>query len=321
MHTKISMLVTFLLLFQIGLCQSNDRNELKKFEMEFDKILLDLDSVITNSKEQNETLASHYKFVKKKIANKELPIVYDPALNDDFFGSATFNISVNDTKNISLSYGNFVVDKYKKFPTLVYAIIINTFQSAYDYYNNQQLFLIGMRNPIEKTFFEVDAMTVESIFINVYLKNHPTLGRLEKYLISDLPNGLYGSAMIFKETDLGLLHQMDELKSKNGSSDNLLKEFNKIGTDLISSVTFNADNWTNYRSLISLKTYLFYGSQVIFDIVHLKNGISADLFKLENYPDNLKTINQIQQIFKDNSRFLSYHQDVLKAFGDYYKND
>lgn len=320
MITKISMLTTFLLIFHIGLCQSNDRNDIKNFEIEFNKILLNLDSVITNSKNQHETLVSHYNFIKNKIYNKELPIVYDSTLNYDFFGCASFNIAVNDTKDVTISYGQFVVDKYKNYPALIYAIIINTFQSAYDYYNNQDLFLISTKNHIEKTYFEIDAMTLEAIFLSVYMKSYPKLGYLEKYLIADLSNNLSGSAVLFKKTDLELLHKIDNLKSENKSADKLLKEFNNIGKDLVTSVTFNSDSkWVNYCSIITLKTYIFYSQQVIYDIVHLKNGISEELFKLDEYPDNLKTINQIQKIIQDNNSFLSYHQETLKMYGDYYK--
>ncbi len=320
MMTKISMLTTLLFIFQIGICQSNDRNNLKNFEIEFNKIILNLDSVISNSKNQNETLVSHYNFIKSKIYNKELSIVYDSTLNYDFFGCASFNIALDNPKHVTISYGQFVVDKYKNYPALIYAIIINTFQSAYDYYNNQDLFLISTKNQIEKTYFEIDAMTLEAIFLNVYMKSYPKLGYLEKYLIADLSNNLSGSSVLFNKTDLELLHRIDNLKSEKKSADRLLMEFNTIGKELVTSVTFNSDSkWVNYCSIITLKTYVFYSMQVIFDIVHLKNGVSADLFKLDDYPDNLKTINQIQKIINDNNSFLSYYQETLKMYGDYYK--
>lgn len=88
MLAKTLMLTFFLLISYIGLCQSNDMSDVKNFEVEFNKILLDLDSVIINSKNQNETLVSHYDFIKSKIHNKESPIVYDSTLNYNFFGCA-----------------------------------------------------------------------------------------------------------------------------------------------------------------------------------------------------------------------------------------
>lgn len=320
MITRISLLITLLLVFHLGFSQSGDKNDIKKFEIELNKILSNLDSVISNSNNQHETVVSHYNFIKSKIYNKELPIVYDSTLNYDFFGCASFNIAIDNSNDVTISYGQFVVDKYKNYPALVYAIIINTFQSAYDYYNNQDLFKISTKNQIEKTYFEIDAMTLEAIFLSVYMKSHSKLGYLEKYLIADLANNLSGSAVLFKKTDLELLHKIDNLKSEDKSADKLLKEFNIIGKDLLKKETFNSESkWVNYCSVITLKTYVFYSQQVIFDIVHLKKGVSEESFKLDNYPENMETIKQIQNVINDNSSFLTYHQETLKMYGDYYK--
>jgi len=320
MITRISLVITLLFIIHFGFGQSTGKNDIKKFEIELNKILSNLDSIIVNSKNQNETVVNHYNYIKQKIYNKELPIEFDSTLTYDFFGCASFNIAVDNHKDVSISYGKFIVDKNKDYPALIYAIIINTFQSAYDYYNNQDLFLISTSNHIEKTYFEIDAMTLEAIFLNVYMKGTTKLGYLEKYLIADLPNNLSGSSILFKKTDLELLHKMDNLKTQDKNAEKLLKEFNNIGMDLIKNVTFNSDSkWVNYCSIITLKTYIYYSQQVIFDIVHLKNRVSADLFKLENYPENLKTINQIQKIINDNNGSLSYHLETLKMYGDYYK--
>ncbi len=320
MIKKISILTSFMLLFHITLCLSNDKSDINNFQIEFNKILLDLDSVINNSKIQNETLVNHYNFIKNKIYNKELPIVYDSTLNYDFFGCASFNIAVNDTKDVTISLGQFVVDKYQNHPALIYAIIIHTFQNAYDYYNNQDLFIISTENPIEKTYFEIDALTLEALFLYVYMKDYPNLGYLEMLLITDLTNNLRSSIILFKKTDLTLLHKIDNLKSENKSTKKLLKEFNNIGRYLIKNIVLDSENeWDNYCSIITLKTYVFYSQQVIFDIVNLKNNVSTDLFKLDDYPNNLKTINKIQKIINANNSLLNYHEETLEMYGDYYK--
>ena len=67
----------------------------------------------------------------------------------------------------------------------------------------------------------MDAMTLEAIFLHVYMKSHPNLGYFEKYLMADLQNNLYGSATLFKKTDLKLLHQIDKLKSEDKNAEKL----------------------------------------------------------------------------------------------------
>ena len=254
------------------------------------------------------------------IYNKELAIKYDSTLNNDFFGCAGFNVAIDNTNDIHLSFGQYVVDKYPKYPALVHAIIINTFQSAYDYYNNQSLFLISIKNPIEKTYFKIDALTLEGLFLKVYMKDSPNkLGYFEKLLIADLSNNLNSVSTLFEETDLDLLHKIDMIKSEKLNATKSLKKFNDIGTEILKSVDFKSDSkWKNYCSVITLKTYIYYSRQVVFDIVHIKDGVTETSFKMEDYPENFTTIKKLQDVIKDNSGFLSYYSETLKLYGDFY---
>lgn len=312
----------FLSLLMITCISGNARSSSRlDFEIKFNIILNSLDSVIDNSENQHETLVEHYTFIKDKIYDNSLTVEFDSTLNYDFFGCGGFNVSKDDPGDVSLSYGQYVADIYDHYPTLAYAILINTFQSAYDYYNNKELFLISMSNEIEQTFFKMDALMLEAIFLYVYMKDSPKLGYVEKYLISDLQQGMNGSATLFLKTDLELLHTINNLSSEERSSKILLKEYKKIGDDLLKNISFESDNkWTNYCSIITLKTYIFYSKQVIFDIVHLKDGISQDMFDIKNYSDNFDTITKIQNVIKSNSSFLKFHNETMKMYSDSYTN-
>lgn len=137
------------------------------FEMTFNRIMGDLDSVISNSKNQNETVVSHYRFVRDKIYKGELSVVFDKSLTYDFFGCAAFSFASDNSGEAFLTFGPFVVDKYEKYPVLTYGILIHTFQSAYDYYTNRKSFLVAVDNQIEKVYFEMDAIMLEALFLNV----------------------------------------------------------------------------------------------------------------------------------------------------------
>ena len=297
-----------------------NETEKTKLENKFNKILENLDSVILNSKDQQATVVKNYNFVKDMIVNRELSIAFDSTLNYDFYGCGSFGFSEKDPQKGQLSFGTFIIDKFVKYPALTYAVIINTFQNAYDFYNNKELFLISTNNPIEKTYFETDAMSLEAMFLNVYMKDSHQLGFMEKYLIADLKNGMDGSAILFCKTDLNLLHSMDNIRSGEKSESTLLKEFRSMGKDLLKTASFNSDSkWVNYCSIIKLKTYVFYSQQVIFDIVNLKSGVSQTSFKAENYPENMETIKQVQKVIGDHKECLNYHQETLKMLGDSYK--
>lgn len=318
MNFRISFLTLFALIIFTFSIKADTKHDIEKFEKIFNLILHDLDSIISNSENQHEIVQQHFEFVKNKVYNGKLGVVYDTTLNYDFYGCSAFNVSLDDNSNVNLSFGNYIIDKYKDHPSLVYAIIINSFQNAYDYYNNK-LFMISSSNEIEKTYFETDALTLEAIFLFVYMKNFKGLGYLEKYLMADLQNNMAGSVTLFKKTDLDLLHRMDNLKSLDKSSEKLLKEFDKIGKELIKTTTFDSESdWGNYCNIVTLKTYIYYSEQVIFDIVYAKDNINLESFSIENYPKNMETINEIKEIIGANSDYLKYHNETMQLYSNYY---
>jgi len=294
--------------------------DIKSVEITFNRILNGLDSIFTNSTVHNQTVEQHFKFVKDKITKGELEISYDSTLNNDFYGCASFNVSKENNQKVDISIGKFVIENHKNYPALVYAIMISAFQNSYDYFNNNELFIISLKNPIERLYFETDALMLEAMFLDTYMKNNTTLGYVEKYFIADLPQNLNGSTTLFRQTNLNLLHEIDALKSKDKSASALLKEFNEIGKDLINTIKLdNKSRWVNYCSIITLRTYVYYSKQVIFDILFSKNDINQDTFKLDDYPENLATINNIQKIIDEHKDMLAYHQETMKLFADSYK--
>jgi len=247
MKTRILLLYLFLPIIAPSNLFAQKNHDLKSFENGFNKILHNLDSIISNSQNQNIFVKQHFDFVKSKILNNELPVVYDTNLTYDFVGCSSFGVSREDNKKISISLGPYFLDKYKNYPILIYAILINAFQLGYDYYNNQELFLISLDNHIERLYFEIDAITLEALFLNTYFKDKNSLGYLEKYLIADLQNDMNSSATLFYKTDLTLLHKLDNLKSKDEGSKKILKEFENIGNDLLKNSSFkDKSDWDKY---------------------------------------------------------------------------
>jgi len=319
MKLKILFLSLIVIIIQQKVLGINNAT-IADFNIKINQIFVDLDSVITNSPQQNKTVQQHFEFVKEKIKSGDLVVGFDSTLEYDFFGCSSFNVSKDPNPHIDMTFGEFVIDKYSKYPNLIYAIVIHTFQYAYDYYNNQSLFMIGTENPIENVFFKMDAIAIEALFLKTYTSSNSNLGLFEKYLLVDLNNGLQSSPTFFLKTDILLLHSMDDLKSKKGSSKSLLNEFKKIGATLIKSSTFeNKSDWENYCTLVSLRTYVYYSRQVIFDIVCAKDGVSRDSFDYERYSDNLSIIDKIQQMIELNKNFYGIRDKIMNAYGDSYK--
>lgn len=307
------------LIAQVSISATNN-SVIVDFNLKMNQIFNDLDSVLSNSPQKDQTVQQHFEFVKDKIKSGDLVVAYDSTLEDNFLGCSSFNVSNDSNSKIDMTFGKFVIDNYSKYPNLVYAIVIHTFQYAFDYYNNQSLFLIGLENPIENVYFKVDAITIEALFLKTYISDNSNLGPLEKYLIIDFNNGLQSSPSLFLKTDIMLLHLMDDLKSKKGTSKSLLKEFKKIGSTLIKNSTFeNKSDWDNYCTLVSLRTYVYFSRQVIFDIVCAKDGVNGESFDYKLYSDNNITIEKIQQMIELNKKYYNMHENVMSSYGDKYK--
>lgn len=313
--------VLFLLLLISVRVSASESLSLTTLSDSFNRILNGLDSVLNSGTSQYPKVKEHYDFVKHKLQSGELTLVYDSTLNNDFQGCSSFNMNEKDHSKVTLSFGRFLSEKYASYPFLCYAIVISTFQSAYDFYNNQELFQISLDNPIEKTFFEMDAIAMECMFLSSYAKGSKQLGPVEKLLIFDLQHGLETSSILFFKTDLTLLHRMDDLKSTDKSGKELLHEFDKIGKELIDNIKFDGNEWKNYSSAVTLRTYIYYSRQVIYDIVHAKNGVDISSFDPNSYKDNQKTIAKLQSIIGQHSACFDYQANVLKKYGDAYRNN
>lgn len=301
----------------VGIEKSTNTDYNKKIN----NIFINLDSVISNSQHKDRTVEEHFRFVYKKIKDGDLVVRFDSNLVYDFFGCSSFNVSKGANHDIEMIFGNYIIDKYLKYPYLVYAIVVHTFQYAYDYYNNQSLFMISTENQIESIFFKMDAITIEAMFLKAYSSYNKNLGPFENLIIDDFSNGLPSSSALFLKTDIHLLHEMDALKSKSGTSKSLLDEYMNMGETLIKNFKLeNKSEWEKYCALITLRTYVYYSKQVVFDIVYAKDGITQESFNFDRYSDIRTTIDRIINIIELNEELYNVKDKILKAYSDKYKN-
>jgi hypothetical protein len=299
--------------------ESKNQAEVRQNHLElvlFNNILKDLDSIIGNSSNKNITLEKNFKFILKQIQEKKVTIIYDTSLNYSFRGCAAASYVDGDTSNYRLSFGNYVIDKYNYFPFLIQGIIIHEFQHLNDLFLNKNQMVVSENNPIEKTYFEMDALYQESQFIKTYVGKRKNLSPIEGYLLAD--ENLLGTAILFQEVDLELLHSMDDIKAKKVSFEEGENEFVEIGKRLQSSVSFSSDkdDWDNYTKAIKLKTYIYYSKQVLHDLLfNLANkSFSDEQLDVKTYPKFYKIVSEVQKSLEPNSHYLTYHDDLMKSY-------
>lgn len=305
------------LLLLIIICQISVFGVTQDIQLQFNRILRDLDSVIINSTDKHPIIERNYKFILDKIYQNEIVVTYDSTLSYSFLGCASANMI--DTLTYSFVFGKFVIDGYKYFPYLIQGIIIHEFQHLYDFYTNREMIEISKNNHIEKTYFEMDALTLEALFIKIYVGKRDNLSPIEMYLLRDIDNDLLGSATLFQKVDLELLHYIDAIKDKNITFLQGKKEYIEIGEKLLQTTNFSDNAWDNYCDVITLKTFTFYSRQVLHDLLFklANKSLSDSQLDLNDYPDVLQIVTKIQDVLKTNNQYFEYYDETMNMFDKY----
>ena len=316
MSYKKSILFLSIILFSQFLVAENID---KKTSDQFNLIFKNLSTILATPPKDDHLVAEHCNFIIEKIQSGEISIVFDSTLNQNFIGCASANYSKSH-KNIELSFGQYLVDAYPKYPLLVNCILVHEMQHLYDYFTNKQLFLIGLDNNIEKLYFEADALSLEALYVNLYLKDKFELGPFENYLLQDLNNGMTGSVLLYYKTDLTLLHKLDDIRSHNKSINKAINEFITIGQKLLDD-KFDNNPWNNYCKFIALRTYVFYSKQVLYDI-NCKIGdktCNPNIFESKIFPQAVEMVNKIKQYANENDSKVDFQKSYIDKLEKYYK--
>jgi len=313
------MRTVFLITALLISCRSQATSE-KSPDVTFNDVLNELDSLVHNTSPGNELIRTRFDYVLNKIKSREVVIVYDSLLKYSIDSCSSFGRK-KDSSAMFIGFGPFFVDLYPQNRSTAYAILIHEFQHAYDYYTNREGYEIGLTNPIEKEYFEVDAMALEAYFVRDYLKDYP-ISPSEQYLSENLSWGMQGAALFLTQTDLELLHEIDRIKDGPKDWQSSVNDFISIGKSITDTTVFSGNRpfWMNYMSLVRLVTYVWYGSQVSYDIVHFKDSRVNSLsdYSLANYPAVKSTILEAQNKMFANIKYLRFQDTVYANYNSYF---
>jgi len=258
-----------------------------------------------------------FNFTLEKIRKGEVSVIFDDTLNYGITGCASANIL--EDGSINIVYGSFVLDAYEVFPVLIEGIIVHEFQHVYDFLTKPELIEISRTNPIEKTYFEVDALTIEGIYFNTYRTESDEITPLERFFVGDAESGFWSLTAVFERADIQLLHQIDEVEKNVKSKDKAIQNYISIGREILDKIEFSDNNWNNYCNLVSLRTFSYYSKQVLFDILFAteRKELTADELELSNFPkvdsivsESLSLIDQYKDFFSN------YRTGIINSFNE-----
>jgi len=235
-------------------------------------IFNDLELIIKKSEIKNEYVENCFDLSLKSIINREIAVVYDSTLINSLYGCCSITTN-EDLSIVRLNIGKVIINNYEKHPSIIQAIIIHEFQHLYDLKTKPDLFIISLSNQIEKLYFDVDALVIEAMFLNDFIKPNHELSPFEKYLCSDLKNNMISASTLFEDADINLVHQIDALDVSDKEATVLISELTEIGSNLLKEYKINPDNsdWAKYCNYTTLSTFVKYYRQALYDIVNSKS--------------------------------------------------
>lgn len=292
-----------------GFCQNQNK-------LEIEEIISALNLYINSSVEKEPIIPERMNLFNKKLKNENIKLIYDNTL--DYGISGCTGLIFEEDSSIQLLYGDFLLDVYKTNPITAYSILIFNIQSIYDSYNNPILFRISFNNPIEKLFFQADALSIEILFLDKYVKNKSVFKAYEGYVF----NSFQGAMSVFYEGNLNLAHQIDDLsKVKNSSSEKQVELLTQLGIELFeqSQIKTKELNWPNYTKYVDLNTYHNLATQALYDIILIdKPKLKANEFNAYDYPEFIKINKQIKEHIDSNKNLLSYRRYIIESFNKEY---
>lgn len=306
----------WLLFLGFILCQSSSAQSDYRA---IDPLLDSMDVRIRNCETPEPNIAKAYEKVLSAINEGEIGLRYDSTLNYGFRQCAS--ASVLQSGMWVLSYGDFVLDLHNQFPLLAEAIIMHEFQHLYDGITKPDM-LRTKENPIENTYYELDGVFIEGLYISYYSLPKDRRSKLDRYFAYDLQNGMESIALIFTNVDITLLHQLDEVRSFAKSEAEAVELIAAQGDTIFSRLNRTDSEWLDFQHGIAALTYTSHIRQLVHDIKleFTKENLTDSEVALTLYPSIHDAFNKINKKMVDENYLgsdgllINYVNSLIEQF-------
>ena len=327
-NIQLLLFLTFLLL--LSSCNggnsninSNNDNRLNPFDKQkliqnkeqMELIIEELHSLFQNDNGREHIIKQTFFIAYDKFKLQDFSILINNKLEEDIFKCT--KLEYYPDQKVILNISPFLINLYKKRPSLVFSILIYDFWHISAYFTQTEYVLDTQNNPVEQYRSNMEAMYIQTLFIKDYmLVNEFKISEYENNLLLSLEdNNLAAASIYLYKLDMDLVYYLDDywLSVKNNSriSEAFLEEIRRLGSDLKNEVISDEDDNQKYYLLISMKTYYDF-IPVFLSYIHTYNSFSQEIIK----PDIPKEYPVINNYLLKIQAFLLEYNDFITEFYD-----
>ena len=279
------------------------------------RMLLDeIYSIIKNT--NNEYLIKAYNEPINQFNKNNLILKIDKNTSNSILGRASFSFNVNDDAKQYINIEEKVLRFYPENKSLIMAILMHEFKHASDYYKNKDYFKQIQESKVEQYLYEMDALYIESLFINECLKLDYKLSNFEKFFMnSNIEDNLQIVSVILTNTDKEMIYYFyaERLKcyneeiTKSEYLNLLLKYSDQILMNYKGNI--NTDDWDSFYFATQLQTYINFVPEFA-DSILTKDGLktcSDVISKLNKKLDEFRSM-----IESEMDNYKIYNDKIIK---------
>jgi len=208
---------------------------------------------------------------------------------------------------------------YPRHKSFVFAVLMHETAHASDYLRFPDGFFRQRKDGIERYLYEMDAAYVEGLFIREVSKPRGwKLSPFEGYLLQSLDkDNLKSYSTAFLMTDMSFVYTYYKAREGSEPLDTLAASFvawgRRMKADFLQCK--EGDEWTRYQALVSIRTFVVYGSELAATLVSRRQPNTDPHDTIDKHvPGFDAVILDLQDLLQEHEKILDLRGDLMRRF-------
>ncbi len=228
----------------------------------------------------NDLLKETFDLPMQKFRNNELHFeITDKidGLDDSVLGNAAFTYyTKNKDKPQIITLEEKLLRFYPENNSIIMMVIFHELSHAQNYYNDTEYYISISDNKLEKYLYEMDAIYLETLFIEECRIKKYNITGFEKFLLASLKDDNLGMAsLVFLKKDNKLVWRLigmiDRYKDGNWTIEELVSEISIFGHTFLdrwlNKFKKSENDWSRLVNLVQMKTFDYHLAGIINQVI------------------------------------------------------